>query len=52
MRDLLQVLVRGGVADQFTQTVGDAAGAQGAGGLQGLVSEGNGLQGVAGGAGE
>jgi hypothetical protein len=48
VRDFVEVLVRGGVAVQFAQFLGDAAGADAAGGVQGLVSEGGGLERVAG----
>lgn len=44
VRDLVQVLVRGGVTGQFAQVVGDAAGADVAGGVQGRVSDAGGLK--------
>jgi hypothetical protein len=50
--DIVEVLVRGGVSGQFAQVVGDVAGADGAGGVQGRVSNGGGLDRIAGGHGE
>jgi hypothetical protein len=47
--DLVEMLVLGGVTGQLPQFFGGAAGAEGAGGVQGFVSDGGGLERVAGG---